>query len=52
MADSHKHHGDHQDDLSHDALPIKNKFMENILKITNIFDTPATFFHGNILFYH
>jgi hypothetical protein len=50
MTDSHKHHGGHQDDLSHGAVPIKNKFMENILKITNIFDAPATFFHGNFLF--
>ena len=46
MGDSHKHHSDHHDDSNHAASPIKNKFMENLLKITNIFDGPATFFHG------
>jgi hypothetical protein len=44
MSDSHNHHSDHGD---HHAAPVgKNAFMDGIAKILNIFDAPATFFHG------
>ncbi len=50
MGDSHKNHAHHNDDSNHNSQPIKNKFMENWLKVINIFDAPATFFHGKKYF--
>ena len=44
-----KHHNDHHGHGEHAPAsgPIRNTFMENWMKLINIFDAPATFFHGN-----